>query len=410
VNRMGGRHPPPSLRAYRGEAGSVTPADRAAKLDIWRNKWYLSQHAFGICVTNPTGRVTMPTPTQDAAAKLRALIESLKSDAEYKRLPQLKMEVTARYGPAFSPGQIDQLREEDFRGFLLPENNKRWTGLYRRGYLACDDMSKLRTALALLVDESVPLAERLDKLLPKSQPPLVPNLGRALLTAILHIVYPDKYGVWNQTSQDAMKQLRIWPEFEWGMSFGERYNLVNTRMRDVSSQLGIDLWTLDWLWWKVKEHAPEGDVAVKEGPELVTHAADKAPLTFTMESYLHEFLRDNWDNTPLGAEWNLHEEDGEIVGYKYNTGEVGEIDLLAHHRSEARWLVIELKREHGTDKAVGQVLRYMGWVKEKLAEADDHVGGLIIAREDDAKLKYALKCTSGIAFQVYKVRFELEDA
>ena len=48
---------------------------------------------------------------------------------------------------------------------------------------------------------------------------------------------------------------------------------------------------------------------------------------FVLEKYLHEFLVDNWNATELSNEWNLYEEDGEIVGSHYYTSEVGEIDL-----------------------------------------------------------------------------------
>ena len=64
---------------------------------------------------------------------------------------------------------------------------------------------------------------------------------------------------------------------------------------------------------------------------------------FGLERYLHEFIVDNWERLDLGKEWALLEKDGEIVGSHFRTGEVGEIDLLAKHKSENRWLVIELE-------------------------------------------------------------------
>jgi RecB family endonuclease NucS len=70
---------------------------------------------------------------------------------------------------------------------------------------------------------------------------------------------------------------------------------------------------------------------------------------------LHEFLRDNWERIPDFKEWSLYEENGDIVGYEYNTGEVGRIDLLARHKTDPRWLIIELKREQGTDETLDQV-------------------------------------------------------
>jgi RecB family endonuclease NucS len=45
--------------------------------------------------------------------------------------------------------------------------------------------------------------------------------------------------------------------------------------------------------------------------------------------------------------------------------------------------VVELKRGRASDVVVGQALRYMGFVKEQLAEDDQTVEGAIIALDDD---------------------------
>lgn len=56
---------------------------------------------------------------------------------------------------------------------------------------------------------------------------------------------------------------------------------------------------------------------------------------------------------------------------------------------------------------VGQVQRYMGYVKEELAETNQHVHGVIIALEDDIKIKRALAVASNIDFYRYQVSFKL---
>ena len=88
-------------------------------------------------------------------------------------------------------------------------------------------------------------------------------------------------------------------------------------------------------------------------------------------------------------EWQLYEEDGDLAGCEYSCG-IGCIDLLAKRRSDSGWLVIELKRAQTSDVTVGQILRYMGWVRERMASDDEKVEGLIIAHEFDKKLLYAL--------------------
>jgi hypothetical protein len=182
-----------------------------------------------------------------------------------------------------------------------------------------------------------------------------------VITAILQVVYPDKYGVLNNIAEEGMKHLRLWPEIPRAATFAERYEAVNKVLTETAAELGIDLWTLDILWWRVAPHVPKGAEVASITTATVTPAAnldsnvfgDTADSTFGLERYLHEFLVDNWQVTELGREWDLLEEDGEITGSYYDTEEVGEIDLLAKHRSENLWLVIELKRNQSSDDTVG---------------------------------------------------------
>lgn len=57
---------------------------------------------------------------------------------------------------------------------------------------------------------------------------------------------------------------------------------------------------------------------------------------------------------------------------------------------------------------VGQVQRYIGYVKEELSEDNQTVKGIIIAFEDDIRIKRALAVAPNIDFYTYKVQFKLE--
>ena len=224
------------------------------------------------------------------------------------------------------------------------------------------------------------------------------SLGKALITAILHIAHPDCYGVYNGTSEAGMYAVGVWPKFERGAAFSERYIEINGILTQLASELQTDLWTLDGLWWRVKS-GHEEDAA----PLAIPLPEEEDAQGFGLERHLQDFMFDNWDKISLGQEWDLHEEDGEIVAYEYNTNEIGRIDLLAKHKSQPRWLVIELKRQQSSDDTVGQVLRYMGWVQQQLAEANESVYGLIIARQSDAKLRYALMHARNVGLMCYRV-------
>jgi restriction system protein len=69
--------------------------------------------------------------------------------------------------------------------------------------------------------------------------------------------------------------------------------------------------------------------------------------------------------------------------------------------------VVELKRGRASDSVVGQIQRYMGYVKDELAEENQTVKGIIIAQEDDTRIKRALSVTKNIEFFKYQVNFKL---
>lgn len=264
-------------------------------------------------------------------------------------------------------------------------------------------MDSLREALRVLLDESRRIEDRLRELRPRGPEPKVKGLARSVITPILLIAYPNQYGVLNQVAESGLKELKLWPDFERGADFATKYVAINEILLTLSKKLEIDLWTLDSLWWRIKPAGTEGGGDEPSGEEL-----EEEKTRFGLENHLHEFLRDNWEHTELGREWTLHEEDGELVGYKYNTGKIGEIDLLAKHKSKPRWLVIELKRGRTSDQAVGQVLRYRGWVKRHLAQTEETVEGLVISHEVDPKLQYALDGVNGVRALTYTVSFTLD--
>ena len=72
-------------------------------------------------------------------------------------------------------------------------------------------------------------------------------------------------------------------------------------------------------------------------------------------------------------------------------------------------LVVELKKGRASDSVVGQIQRYMGYVKDVLAEDNQTVSGVIIAAEDDQRIRRALSVTQNISFMKYSVKFELND-
>lgn len=84
-----------------------------------------------------------------------------------------------------------------------------------------------------------------------------------------------------------------------------------------------------------------------------------------------------------------HDEKG-IPGRQYPT-DIGTIDLLCIDNNK-KFVVIEIKKETGSDKTVGQITRYMGWIKKNLAN-NKEVRGIIIVHEIDERLEYSSSAT-----------------
>jgi restriction system protein len=142
-------------------------------------------------------------------------------------------------------------------------------------------------------------------------------------------------------------------------------------------------------------------------PTLVaTDATVEDPTAFALEKHLEDFLVENWPQTELGKEYDIYEEDGERVGQQYPT-ETGPIDILAISKDKKRLLVVELKKGRASDAVVGQALRYMGCVQEELCEEGQTVQGVIIALEDDQRVRRALAMVPNVTFYRYEISFKL---
>ena len=128
--------------------------------------------------------------------------------------------------------------------------------------------------------------------------------------------------------------------------------------------------------------------------------------SFSLEKHLEDFLVRNWNSTELGKEYIIFEEDGEPSGQQYAT-DTGPIDILAISKDKKTLLVIELKKGKASDSVVGQILRYMDYVVEVIADPNQTVRGIVIALDDDKKLRRALARLSEVEFYSYKVDFKL---
>jgi restriction system protein len=145
----------------------------------------------------------------------------------------------------------------------------------------------------------------------------------------------------------------------------------------------------------------------KKQPTIIsTDETVEDPSVFALEKHLEDFLIANWKQTELGKNYDIYEEDGQQLGKQYPT-DTGFMDILAISKDKKELLVVELKKGRASDNVVGQIQRYMGFALEELAENGQTVKGVIIALEDDNRIRRALAVATNIEFYRYQVSFKL---
>jgi restriction system protein len=158
----------------------------------------------------------------------------------------------------------------------------------------------------------------------------------------------------------------------------------------------------------VSRYAEEIEILIGgvSAPKLIsTDETVEDPSAFALEEHLEDFLVENWAQTELGREYDIYEEEGEKA-QQYQT-DTGPLDILAISKDKKRLLVVELKKGRASDAVVGQTLRYMSFVQEMLAEEDQTVHGIIIALDDDQRIRRALTMVPNILFYRYQISFKL---
>ena len=153
---------------------------------------------------------------------------------------------------------------------------------------------------------------------------------------------------------------------------------------------------------RFREHLESSEV--RDGPSESPEAIED-PNAFVLEKYLEDFIVSNFD-TIFKGKLTIYEDIEGNDGQQYAT-EIGQIDILAVEPKSKSFVVIELKKGRSSDQVIGQVLRYMGWVKNNLCTSGQAVKGIVICHDPDSKLSYALEMTNNIDVRYYSVSFKL---
>ena len=123
---------------------------------------------------------------------------------------------------------------------------------------------------------------------------------------------------------------------------------------------------------------------------------------FAYEKDLQNFLAKNLSLIEPGLILYMEED---ITGIEFPVGNRF-IDILAKDK-ENNYVVIELKVSRGYDRVVGQILRYMAWIRKNHAEENQKVRGTIIAREISDDLLLACSETKNVELYEYNLSVSL---
>jgi endonuclease len=143
-----------------------------------------------------------------------------------------------------------------------------------------------------------------------------------------------------------------------------------------------------------------GEEVDSEEPEM--------EASFGLEFQLRDFIARNIGAIDVrGKRLRLYVDPTGRDGIEFPTA-VGPIDILAVDASGA-FFVFELKRARSPDRAIGQLTRYMGWVRQTIGKGRE-VNGIIVAKEIAESLRYAVSVVPNVSLFEYEVEFHLQPA
>ena len=205
----------------------------------------------------------------------------------------LRKQAKKKYSKILDPQNIHAMTKEDFKSFLYFKNNLAWTNLYRRGLEAAERIDDLRKAIVFLQDETINIQERINSVLRGSHH--VRGMGKNIATAILHTWdKQDRYGVWNNVTEKALKELGYLPRRVW--NYGLFYSKLNEKLIELRNELKTDLVIVDsFLWFIVNRTKllgiPSYEVKKEEKyKEKTRRKATPNEILSNLENSLRKFI------------------------------------------------------------------------------------------------------------------------
>lgn len=131
--------------------------------------------------------------------------------------------------------------------------NYSWSMMFRGGDITVN-MGKLKKALSYLFDKSIDITKRFFEVTGNNGSYRIKGFGHGKASALLHIKYPKKYGVWNSCTDVAFKILSK-ADLRFKIresSVGEKYEKINGLLKWLLGNYGFqNLSDVDIFIWYI---------------------------------------------------------------------------------------------------------------------------------------------------------------
>lgn len=212
-----------------------------------------------------------------------------------------------------------------------------------------------------------------------------------------------------KSDQAQREKLRRWYEDRYGYKYVPP-EIVKNGYLQVPGHRGV--------YWlnpeKMNESPPIDQPGLDEENDEIEDSDDvdtpEAEAAFELEYQLRDFIAHNLGGIIVeGKKLRLYIDPNGQNGVEYPSA-VGPINILAID-DRGEFFVFELKRDRTPDRTIGQLSRYMGWVKHALiGSAKGSVHGIIVARSIPDNLRYGASVVPNVSLFEYEVDFHLKPA
>ena len=178
------------------------------------------------------------------------------------------------------------------------------------------------------------------------------------------------------------------------------YNIKDDGRDDLFVQIDINKYR---LYNKSNDPTPYYKNNAGDRNDPPVEKPEENDKEFAYEKDLQNFIEKNLNI--IEPELKLFEED-DINGIEFPAG--GRfIDILAVDKNN-NFVIIELKVSRGYDRVIGQLLRYISWVKKNMATEGQKVRGIIICKEITEDLVLACSEINNIELFEYELSIKLK--